>query len=93
VPLHIDTKAVTKDAEGNIEYWHCENCGKYFADAAATKEITKEATVTAKLPDDPKSPQTGDSSNLMLWIALLFISGGVLTGTTVFDKRKKHSVK
>jgi len=64
VPLHIDTKAVTKDAEGNIEYWHCENCGKYFADAAATKEITKEATVTAKLPDDPKCPQTATAAIL-----------------------------
>ena len=43
--------------------------------------------------DDPKSPKTGDNSNLMLWIVLLFISGGVLTGVTVFDKRKRHSVK
>ena len=92
-PLHIDTKAVTKEAEGNIEYWHCENCGKYFADAAATKEITKAATVTAKLPDDSKSPQTGDSSNLMLWIALLFISGGAVIGTTVVSKKKKHSAE
>jgi len=49
-------------------------------------------------PDKPnqgntESPQTGDNSNLMLWIALLFISGGVVTGVTVFDKRKRHSVK
>jgi len=93
VPLHIDTKAVTKDAEVNIEFWHCENCGKYFADAAATREITKAATVTAKLPDDPKSPQTGDSNNLMLWIALLFISGGVVTGTAIIRKKKKHSAE
>ena len=90
---HIDAKAATKEAEGNIEYWYCEGCGKYYSDADATKEITKATTVTAKLPDDPKSPQTGDTSNLMLWIALLFVSGGVLTGVTVFDKRKRHSVK
>ena len=43
--------------------------------------------------DDPKSPQTGDNGNLMLWIALLFVSGGILTGVTAFGKRKKHSVK
>ena len=90
---HFPAKAATEDAEGNIEYWHCEGCGKYYSDADATKEITKAATVTAKLPDEPKSPQTGDNSNLMLWIALLFISGGVLTGVTVFDKRKRRSVK
>ena len=38
-------------------------------------------------PDNPKSPQTGDNSNLMLWLALLFISGGICTALTV--KRKK----
>ena len=54
-----------------------------------------DGSTTPDKPDqnDPKSPQTGDNSNLMLWIALLFISGGVLTGVTIFDKRKKHSVK
>ena len=90
---HIDTKAATKDAEGNIEYWYCEDCGKYYSDAEGIKEITKAATVTAKLPDDPKSPQTGDNSNFMLWIALLFISGGTVIGTTVVSKKKRHSVE
>lgn len=47
---HIDAKAATAAEEGNIEYWHCGDCKKYFSDAAATKEITKAATVTAKLP-------------------------------------------
>ena len=87
---HIPAKAATEDAEGNIEYWYCSGCGKYYSDKDGTKEITKADTVTAKLP---KSPQTGDISNLMLWIALLFVSGGVLTGVTVFDNRKRHSVK
>ena len=87
---YIPAKAATEDAEGNIEYWYCSGCGKYYSDKDGTKEIAKADTVTAKLP---KSPPTGDTSNLMLWIALLFISGGVLTGVTVFDKRKRHSVK
>ena len=82
--MHIPTKAATEDAEGNIEYWYCEGCGKYYSDKDGTKEIKKADTVTAKLP---KSPQTGDNSNLMLWIALLFISGGACTVLTV--KRKK----
>ena len=90
---HFPAKAATKTAEGNIEYWYCEGCGKYYSDKDGTKEIKKADTVTAKLKDDSKSPQTGDTSNLALWIALLFVSGGVLTGVTVFDKRKRHSVK
>ena len=87
---HFPTKAATEDSEGNIEYWYCSGCNKYYSDKDGTKEIAKADTVTAKLP---KSPPTGDNSNLMLWIALLFVSGGVLTGVTVFDKRKRHSVK
>ena len=90
---HIEAKTATKDAEGNVEYWYCEACNKYYSDEAATKEIKKTDTVTAKLPDSSKSPQTGNNGSLMLWIALLFISGGVMKGVTAFDKLKKHSAK
>ena len=85
---HFPAKAATEDSEGNIEYWYCSGCNKYYRGKDGTKEIAKADTVTAKLP---KSPQTGDNSNLMLWIALLFISGGVVTGTTVISKKKKHN--
>ena len=81
---HFPTKAATEDAEGNVEYWHCDDCNKYYSDKDGTKELKKADTVTSKLP---KSPQTGDNSNLMLWFALLFISGGACTVLTV--KRKK----
>ena len=87
---HFPAKAATEDSEGNIEYWYCSGCNKYYRGKDGTKEIAKADTVTAKLP---KSPQTGDNSNLILWIALLLVSGGVLTGVTVFDKRKRRSVK
>ena len=87
---HFPAKAATEDAEGNIEYWYCSGCNKYYSDKDGTKEIKKANTVTAKLP---KSPPTGDNSNLALWIALLLVSGGVVTGVTVFNKRKRHSVK
>ena len=87
---HIPAKAATEDAEGNTEYWYCGGCDKYYSDKDGTKEIKKANTVTAKLP---KSPKTGDTSNLMLWIALLFVSGGVVTGTTVISKKKKHSAE
>ena len=46
-----------------------------------------------KLAEEANSPKTGDTSNLALWIALLFISGGIVTGTTVVSKKKKRSVK
>ena len=88
---HIDAKAATKDAEGNIEYWYCEGCGKYFSDKDGTKEIKKADTVTAKLKDDSKLPQTGDISNLALWLALLFVSGGAAIGTTIVSRKKKYN--
>ena len=102
---HIDAKAATAAEEGNIEYWYCSGCKKYYKDAKATQEITEAQIVTAKLPSDNNgsnnkpgnnattSPQTGDNSNLALWIALLFISGGAVTATTVYGRKKKHSVK
>ena len=102
---HIDAKAATAAEEGNIEYWYCSGCKKYYKDAKATQEITKAQIVTAKLPSDNNgsnnkpgnnattSPQTGDNSNFALWIALLFISGGAVTVTTVYGRKKKHSVK
>ena len=88
---HFPATAATKTTEGNIEYWYCEGCGKYYSDKDGTKEIKKADTVTAKLKDDSKSPQTGDTSNLALWIALLFVSSGAAIGTTVVSRKKKYN--
>lgn len=94
---HIPAKAATWVAEGNIEYWYCEGCGRYFSDRDGTKEIRRADTVTAKRKsssaaakpeDDPKSPGTGDTSHLALWIALLLASGGAAIGTTVVSRKK-----
>ena len=88
---HFPAKAATKTTEGNIEYWYCEGCGKYFSDKDGTKEIKKADTVTVKLKDDSKSPQTGDNFNLALWLSLLLVSGGAAIGTTVVSRKKKYN--
>lgn len=89
---HIDAKAATKTAEGNIEYWYCGGCDKYYSDKDGINEIKKADTVTAKLPGNPKSPRTGNASDLALWVSLLFVSGGVTGVTIALRKKKKHKV-
>ena len=89
---HIDAKAATEEAEGNIEYWYCGGCDKYYSDKDGINEIKKADTVTAKLPGDTKSPRTGNASDLALWISLLFVSGGVTGVTVALRKKKKHKV-
>ena len=89
---HIDAKAATKTAEGNIEYWYCGGCDKYYSDKDGINEIKKADTVTAKLPGNPKSPRTGNASDLALWISLLLVSSGVTGVTAGLRKKKKHKV-
>ena len=86
---HVDAKAATKDAEGNKEYWYCSDCGKYFSDQNASKEIAKADTVIAKTAanssnksdksdkgNNASTVRTGDTASLALWIVLLLSSGG-----------------
>ena len=86
---HIDAKAATKTAGGNIEYWYCEDCDKYFADAAATKEIKQADTVTAKLSGAAKSPQTGGDSGV---VTVLLLSGGAFICLVSCRKKRTHTV-
>lgn len=86
---HIPAKAATKTAGGNIEYWYCEDCGKYFADAAATKEIKQADTVTAKLSGAAKSPQTGGDSGV---VTVLLLSGGAFICLVSRRKKRSHTV-
>ena len=86
---HIPAKAATKTAGGNIEYWYCEDCDKYFADAAATKEIKQADTVTAKLSGAAKSPQTGGDSGV---VTVLLLSGGAFICLVSRRKKRTHTV-
>ena len=178
--VKTEAKAATHLTEGNIEYWYCDGCDKYFRDQAGTEEIAdlsetvipklaehtpdntgwhsdetnhwntcecgeklneaahtfewvtdKEATATeagsqhkectvcgyeeaaVEIPatgttdpsepptdtdkpsgdqtGDTTSPQTGDDSNIALWMALMLAAGAVLTGTAVYSCKRKYS--
>ena len=83
----IDKEATA--TEKGSKHEECKNCG----DKKAAVEIPATGTPTTPTePADTKSPQTGDNSNMILWIALLFVSGGVLAGTTLYSHKRK-SVK
>ena len=66
---------------------------KAMLDKDALGKVDALAEKIQKLAEEANSPKTGDTSNLALWIALLFISGGFVIGTTVVSKKKKRSVK
>ena len=87
-------KKIISEHEDKDKNHICDYCKKTISahEDATPEEIKKPDTVTAK-PDDSKSPQTGDNSNPVLWIALLIISGGVMKGVAAFGKSKKHSAK
>ena len=177
--IKTEAKPATHMTEGNIEYWYCDGCGKYFSDEAGTKEIALANTVIPKLTEhtadgtgwhsdetnhwntcecgeklneaahtfewvtdkeatateagsrhkectvcgyeeaaveipatgttdpsepptdtdkpsgdqtgDTTSPQTGDDSNIALWIAVMLAAGAVLTGTAVYSRKRKYS--
>ena len=89
---HFDAKAATTAAEGNIEYWYCSGCGKYYADAAATREVSQADTITAKLPAD-KSPKTGDDGNPALWLTLFALSACAGIAAALCSRKKKRSTR
>ena len=84
----VEAKDATETEDGNIEYWYCKTCGKYFADEALTKEITKEDTVV-KATGDSNVPETGDNSSLVLFGALLVLSAGAITGLSLRKRNTK----
>ena len=76
--------------KGNIEYWHCARCGRYFADAKAAKEITRADTVIPAMgrPDrgEPvKAPDTGDAGIALYGVTALLS----LTGCAWLWRKKK----
>ena len=59
---HVEAKAATTSEEGNIEYWYCETCGKYYSDAGTKNEITQAETVISKRHSSGGGSTSGSSS-------------------------------
>lgn len=58
--VRVDAKAATAEADGNIEYWYCEHCGKYYADAACTEEISLADTIVPYVPEEEPGGEPGE---------------------------------
>ena len=82
-------KAVVRD-KNITEQSEVDAMAKAIEDAIAALEKKPAST---KPGTSDKSPQTGDTSNLALWMALLFVSGGAVTATTIYGRKKKRSIK
>ena len=84
---HTYEWVIDKEATATEKGSKHEEC-KVCHDKKAAVEIPATGT-----PTDPQSPQTGDNSMMGLWIALLFVSGVGVVGTTIYSRKKKYSVK
>ena len=87
---HAAAKGSGFYAEGNIEYWQCRDCGKYFADAKAAKEITRADTVIPAMGrsdrgEPVKAPGTGDAGIALYGVTALLS----LTGCAWLRRKKK----
>ena len=101
----MPAKAATVTETGNIEYWQCKDCGYIFSDQDGKNKIELKDTVIAKntaattftvnvkpaVGNVTKAPKTGDNSHMVLWLVLLFASGGLLTVMGIYRKKKKYN--
>lgn len=100
--VKVEAKDATETEAGNIAYWYCEGCGKYFADEALTKEIQKDDTIVpakgqaaqeqpTATPGSTVNPQTGDNSNASAWAAVLSLAAVGAAGTACVAYRKRKA--
>ena len=88
-------KEATATQKGS-KHEECKVCGykKAAVEIPATGSTTKPTDPTQTNPNTgAESPKTGDNSNMILWIALLFISSGAVIGITVYSKKKKENAE
>ena len=98
----VAAKAATRTDEGNIEYWYCKDCDRYYIKQDGLVEIEKSQTVVAKITDTTsladtckddntetvkkQAPDTGDNKHVFVWL-LMFVIGGAAAGLTVKGKK------
>ena len=101
----VAAKAATRTDEGNIEYWYCKDCDRYYIKQDGLVEIEKSQTVVAKITDTTSSddmgkggktetvkeqaPDTGDNKHVFVWL-LMFVIGGAAAGLTVKGKKPEN---
>lgn len=101
----VAAKAATRTDEGNIEYWYCKDCDRYYIKQDGLVEIEKSQTVVAKITDTTSSddtgkggktetvkeqtPDTGDNKRVFAWL-LMFIIGGAVAGLTIKGKKTEN---
>ncbi len=85
---HVPYKAATVYSAGNIEYWYCSGCGKYYLDANATNAIAQPRTI---IPRIYSGIRTGDDSDLTLWLTLLLLSGAGIGAAMLAGRKRKHN--
>ena len=85
---HHPENPATEEASGNIEYWSCGVCGKYFSNENGTEEITdKDSVIIPKLtntqPDERPNESSPSNINTVLWIILTAILSAIILGELV----------
>ena len=101
----VAAKAATRTDEGNIEYWYCKDCDRYYIKQDGLVEIEKSQTVVAKITDTTslddtckddntetvkeQAPDTGDNKHVFAWLLMLVI-GGAAAGLTVKGKKTEN---
>ena len=92
--VKVEAKEATATEAGNIAYWYCEGCGKYFSDEALTKELTKEQIVIPAKGETQDaqsvSPETSDNGTMALWAVLFSVAAvGITAMACMMIQRKK----
>lgn len=88
--VRVPQKAATSIADGNTEYWYCDGCNRFFSDSDGKNEITKADTVIPKLQGNSS---TGDSDNILLWLALMLVSVGAVVTAGALGRKKRYTKK
>ncbi len=84
--VKVEAKEATATEDGNIEYWYCEGCGKYFRDAALQEEMQQADTVIPAT-GEPQTPPTGVGHAALWSLAAVMLAGGAF-GVALWARKR-----